>query len=183
MITPNTDTIYVNQNVYLTAPNTIYATALYSVIDANRDNFSQFMAWPKWVKNRSDTEKFLSDSLITHQQDISKTYIILFEDKPVGIIAFNQIDKANKTAYIGYWLDNQAQGKGIITQSTLALTEYYAVNKMIKRFVIKCSVANDKSNRVAKRCGFEHEGILKQAEYLNGTFYDQNLYALISSYL
>ncbi|MCX8660413.1 hypothetical protein J3T98_05565 [Gilliamella sp. B2772] len=53
----------------------------------------------------------------------------------------------------------------------------------MKRFVIKCSVTNLKSNQVAKRCGFDYEGTLKQAEYLNGTYYDQNIYSLISSYI
>ncbi|MCX8596655.1 MULTISPECIES: GNAT family N-acetyltransferase [unclassified Gilliamella] len=88
-----------------------------------------------------------------------------------------------KTAYIGYWLDSKAQGKGFITQAVQALTHYYAEKKFIKRFVIKCSVANLKSNQVAQRCGFDYEGTLKQAEYLNGNYYDQNIYSLISSYI
>ncbi|OCG03987.1 GNAT family N-acetyltransferase [Gilliamella sp. wkB112] len=100
-----------------------------------------------------------------------------------NVISFNRIDSANKTAYIGYWLDSRIQGHGIMTQALHALTKYYAEGRIIKRFVIKCSTDNSKSNQVAKRCGFSYEGTLKQAEYLNGIYHDQNIYALISSYL
>ncbi|WP_416380619.1 GNAT family N-acetyltransferase [Gilliamella sp. B2772] len=41
------------------------------------------------------------------------------------------IDKSNKTAYIGYWLDSKAQGKGIITQAIQALTHYYAIKNLL----------------------------------------------------
>ena len=175
--------IYVTEDIYLKTATTHYANALYHIIDSNRVLFSQFMAWPNFVKCESDTANFLADCFIKHQQDETKTYVILNNNIPVGLLSFNHIDKSNKTAYIGYWLDSKAQGKGIITQAIQALTHYYAIKKLIKRFVIKCSVTNLKSNQVAKRCGFDYEGTLKQAEYLNGTYYDQNIYSLISSYI
>jgi ribosomal-protein-serine acetyltransferase len=40
-------------------------------------------------------------------------------------------------------------------------------------------VANEASNRVALRNGFILEGCLRQAEFLNGSFYDQNIYGQI----
>jgi len=40
-------------------------------------------------------------------------------------------------------------------------------------------VTNHASNQVALRNGFTLEGCLKEAEFLNGKFHDQNLYARI----
>ena len=175
--------IYVTEDIYLKTATTHYAKALYHIIDSNRVFFSQFMAWPKFVKCESDTANFLADCFVKHQRDQTKTYVILHNNLSVGLLSFNYIDKNNKTAYLGYWLDSKAQGKGIITQAIQALTHHYAVKKIIKRFVIKCAVTNLKSNQVAKRCGFDYEGTLKQAEYLNDAFYDQNIYSLISNYI
>ncbi len=56
---------------------------------------------------------------------------------------------------------------------------YYAERGEIRRFVIKCRVDNPRSNQVAQRNGFQLEGCLRQAEFLNGVFYDQNIYARI----
>ena len=47
----------------------------------------------------------------------------------------------------------------------------------IRRFVIKCRVDNQNSNRVAQRNGFALEGCLREAEMLNGRYDDVNLYA------
>ncbi|OCG06532.1 hypothetical protein A9G13_09665 [Gilliamella sp. wkB178] len=177
------DTILVNEHIQLKPPAKEYSRALYNVINFNRDYFSQFMAWPQFVTQEIDTAKFLDNCILEHHKGLTKTYVILVDDNPVGLLSFNRIDNANKTAYIGYWLDSRMQGHGIMTQAIHTLTKYYAESRIIKRFVIKCSVDNSKSNQVAKRCGFSYEGTLKQAEYLNGIYHDQNIYALISSYL
>ena len=183
MTNTNQQSIIVNEHIHLVPSDRQYSSKLYNIIDVNRDNFSQFMAWPKFVSNEADTSNFLDNCSIEHQKDITKTYVILLDNNPVGLLSFNRIDKNNKTAYIGYWLDSRAEGKGVMTQAIQALTHYYASQKIIKRFVIKCSVDNPKSNAVAKRCGFSYEGTLKQAEYLNGIYHDQNIYGLISMYL
>lgn len=59
------------------------------------------------------------------------------------------------------------------------LVQEYSKDNRIQRFVIKCITNNKKSNLVAKRCGFELEGVLKKAEIIGGTAYDQNIYARI----
>ena len=86
---------------------------------------------------------------------------------------------SNRPGYIGYWLDKASQGQGILSQSLNAFMRYYVERGEIRRFVIKCRVANAQSNSVAIRNGFALEGCLKEAEYLNGVFDDVNTYAKI----
>lgn len=45
--------------------------------------------------------------------------------------------------------------------------------------MIKCRVNNVQEQPVALRNGFQLEGCLRQAEFLNGDYYDVNLYARI----
>ncbi|WP_294893193.1 50S ribosomal protein L7/L12-serine acetyltransferase [uncultured Gilliamella sp.] len=175
------DMIDVDKHLCLAPANNQYASDIYNIITSNREYFSQFMAWPKFVKNQTDTALFLDSCWLKHQQNESKTYVILLKGQAIGLLSFNQIDKNNKTAYIGYWLDSSKQGNGIMTVAINALIKHYAMQKIIRRFVIKCAVNNEKSNAIAKRCGFSYEGTLKQAEYINGTFHDQNIYGLIAN--
>ena len=58
---------------------------------------------------------------------------------------------------------------------------YYVERGEIRRFVIKCRVANQNSNNVARRNGFT-EGCLREAEYLNGRYDDVNLYGRVFPY-
>lgn len=95
------------------------------------------------------------------------------------MLSFNAIEPANKTGYIGYWLDEAHQGQGILSQALQAFMRYYAERGEIRRFVIKCRVANKPSNNVALRNGFTLEGCLREAEFLNGRYDDVNLYGKI----
>ncbi|MCZ2328304.1 GNAT family N-acetyltransferase [Bartonella sp. F02] len=139
------------------------------------------MMWPRFVNHEDNTASFLGSCLLAHQKNEGKTYVILFNDDPVGLLSFNSIDSRNKVGYIGYWLDSRAQGNGIMTRAIKALVECYSSCGVIHHFVIKCSTFNQKSNAVARRFGFMYEGTLRQAEYLNGVFHDQNIYSWISS--
>lgn len=114
-----------------------------------------------------------------HQRGYAKMFLIFREDALVGVLSFNAIEPANKAAYIGYWLDEAHQGQGILSQSLQAFMRYYAERGEIRRFVIKCRVANQHSNSVALRNGFTLEGCLREAEYLNGAYDDVNIYGKI----
>ncbi len=114
-----------------------------------------------------------------HQRGYAKMFLIFKDDELVGVLSFNAIEPANKAAYIGYWLDEAHQGQGILSQSLQAFMRYYAGRGEIRRFVIKCRVANQSSNSVALRNGFTLEGCLREAEYLNGAYDDVNIYGKI----
>ncbi|MDX7986054.1 GNAT family N-acetyltransferase [Xenorhabdus sp. 12] len=173
------DSIIVRANLVLSAPSRNYARGLYTIINENRDYFSEFMAWPRFVTSENDTAEFMDSCQLSHQKNVGKTYIILHENTPVGLLSFNSIDNKNKAAYIGYWLDPKMQGKGIVTEALNALVNHYSGGELIKRFVITCSTQNTASNNVAKRCGFQLEGKLHDAELINGIFHHQNIYAKI----
>nr|WP_256478026.1 GNAT family N-acetyltransferase [Bartonella sp. B1099] len=173
------EAISVDKNIQLAPASSRYASELFNIIDRNRKEFNQYMAWPRYVMNEHDEAIFLDICFLQHQKNEGKTYAILFDEVPVGLLFFNRIDSGNKTAYIGYWLDLKLQGKGIITKSVKALMQSYLKSGKIKRFVIKCSVDNQRSNAVAQCCGFELEGRLRKSELLNGVFHDQNIYSFI----
>ena len=93
------------------------------------------------------------------------------------MLSFNQIEPINKTAYIT-GLMKATRGRGCFLGAAGA-DGRFARSGTVRRFVIKCRVANQRSNQVALRNGFTLEGCLKQAEYLNGSYDDQNIYGRI----
>ncbi|VTP68678.1 Ribosomal-protein-serine acetyltransferase [Leclercia adecarboxylata] len=114
-----------------------------------------------------------------HQRGYAKMFLIFSDNALVGVLSFNAIEPLNKTGYIGYWLDEGHQGQGILSRALEAFIRHYAGRGEIRRFVIKCRVDNAASNQVARRNGFLLEGCLKEAEFLNGRYDDQNIYARI----
>jgi ribosomal-protein-serine acetyltransferase len=45
---------------------------------------------------------------------------------------------------------------------------------------IHCAVGNEKSCGIAKRLGFQLEGMLRQAQLLNGKYVDINVYSMLA---
>lgn len=169
----------VNNAITLGLPLLEDAEEFFNLIQENKALLSENLQWPKYVNVLSDTQNFLTKSFVSHQNNQSKTYLIKFDQELAGTVSFNSFDMPNKTAEIGYWLGARFRGYGIISESINYLIQHYAESGLLQRFVIKCIVSNKASNNVALRCGFEKEGLLKKAEYLNEHYYDQNIYAKI----
>ena len=173
------ETIVASDVITLEAVNESHVAELHQMVLRNRDWLQQTLNWPQFVKSEQDTRQNVQGNMMLHQRGIAKMFLIFVEGKMSGVLSFNQIEPSNKTGYIGYWLDEAAQGKGILSASLQAFMRYYAERGEIRRFVIKCRVDNPRSNQVVQRNGFQLEGCLRQAEFLNGVFYDQNIYARI----
>lgn len=180
MQTMQTDTlITVNDRITLHAADERFVHELHQLIVKNRDWLQQFLDWPQYVRSVEDTRKTAQGNILLHQRGYAKMFMIVRDEVLVGVLAFNSIEPLNKTAYIGYWLDQDVQGEGILSASLQAMIDFYAKRGDVRRFVIKCRVQNAASNQVALRNGFTLEGCLKQAEYLNGHYDDQNIWARI----
>jgi ribosomal-protein-serine acetyltransferase len=173
--------IKISSNITLHSPQVKFAQEVFELIQNNKQYLCRFMDWPQYVSDVQDTVNFIHDASLSHQKNESKTYFIDFNGRIVGVFSFNKIDNGNKTADIGYWLGSQYQGNGIIKKSLDVITYKYANCGLIQRFIIKCMTTNEKSNNVAIRAGFYHQGVLKGAEYVGGVFHDQNIYAKVIS--
>ncbi|QCT89698.1 50S ribosomal protein L7/L12-serine acetyltransferase [Escherichia sp. E4742] len=174
-----TETIKVSDSIELRSVAENHITPLHHLICKNKSWLQNSLNWPQSVNTEDDTRKTVQGNMMLHQRGYAKMFMIFSEDELVGVLSFNRIEPQNKAAEIGYWLDESHQGQGIISQALQAFIHHYAKRGEIRRFVIKCRVANLQSNQVALRNGFTLEGCLKQAEFLNDTYDDVNIYARI----
>ena len=148
-----TETIKVSESLELHAVAENHVTPLYQLICKNKTWLQQSLNWPQFVQSEEDTRKTVQGNVMLHQRGYAKMFMIFKEDELIGVISFNRIAPLNKTAEIGYWLDESHQGQGIISQALQALIHHYAQSGELRRFVIKCRVDNPQSNQVALRNG------------------------------
>lgn len=117
-----------------------------------------------------------------HQEEkIGIHFGIWFQKKLVGVIGYHYINYQNKKATIGYWLDEETQGKGVMSSACKLVIEYGFETLGLNRVEISCSVGNDKSCAIPERLGFAQEGIVRQSEWLNDRFVDHKYYGLLKS--
>lgn len=170
--------IVVNDHLALHAIDERFVHDLHQLIVKNREWLQHFLDWPQYVRSVDQTRQTAQSNIILHQRGYAKMFLILEDNVLVGVLSFNSIEPTNKTGYIGYWLDKDKE-EGDCLRLPAGVYGIYARRGDVRRFVIKCRVANEASNRVALRNGFILEGCLRQAEFLNGSFHDQNIYGQI----
>lgn len=150
-------------------------------VELARDNFadlSQWLAWPPNCQGEADFLGFIRRSLIDYAEGKSMTFGILLHDKLVGNVSFNTINRDLKKVEIGYWLARRAQAKGVITRVCKKLIEI-AFNELdMQKVQISAATGNLASRAVCDRLGMKLEGIITNAENLNGRIVDHAVYGL-----
>ncbi|MEO7049127.1 MAG: GNAT family protein, partial [Ferruginibacter sp.] len=98
-----------------------------------------------------------------------------------GRIGLHYWNRQNNTAAIGYWLTKDALGKGIIIRACKALIDYGFSEMGLNRIEIKAATTNLKSQAIPEKLGFKKEGILREAEIVNGRYLDLVLFSLLKN--
>jgi RimJ/RimL family protein N-acetyltransferase len=71
------------------------------------------------------------------------------------------IDYEGRTAELGYVVAPGARGRGVATAALSQLTDWAVSELGALRLELVIDVANAASKRVAARCGYEREGVLR----------------------
>lgn len=169
----------IDENLKLILPINTDADEINRVV---RENLEELKLWMPWVTNDYSIETardFIKTNLREFAENNTFAAAVVSDKKIVGTIGLHHLNKENKSVQIGYWLDKNAQGRGIVTKCSKALINYAFETLKLNRIQINCNVANIKSRAIPERLGFKLEGIHRQVERLNNEFCDWAIYALL----
>lgn len=155
------------------------ASTLFALVDANRGQLRQWLAWVDAQTSEADSRDAIAHGLERYEEGNGIVFGVWHETDLVGVAGFNEIDATNRVASVGYWLGEAHQGRGIMTAACRRLIEYGFDDIALNRIEIRCASENTKSRAIPERLGFAHEGTLRQAEWLSDHFVDQRLYAIL----
>ncbi|WP_140938985.1 GNAT family N-acetyltransferase [Sphingobacterium lumbrici] len=171
--------IIIDKNIHLARSSVSHAEALFEAVDRNRAHLSGFLPWVHSMKDIDDLSSYLAkcNTLIEEGTEIS--YEIIVSNQIVGRIGLHHIDRYNQHASIGYWLTEQAQGRGIIIRACRRLISYAFDTLHLNRIEILAAKENIKSQAVPQKLGFTQEGVLRQVEKVNDKLHDLVVYAVL----
>jgi ribosomal-protein-serine acetyltransferase len=149
------------------------------LIDRNRAYLREWLPWLDNSASITDTARFIGRSIQQAEDDNGLTFGIVCDGTLAGVIGQHYVDSLNRRTEIGYWLDADHQGRGIVTRSTARLTDYAFSEQDCNRVILHCATGNLKSRAVAERLGFVQEGILREAEWLYDHYVDLVVYSML----
>jgi len=168
----------VDKDIKLTLTMPYMAEEIFELVESNREYLNEWMEWLDATKKPKDTREFIQACIKGLSQENMLLCSIVYKGKIVGNIDLHEIQRKYKKAAIGYWLDKDTNGKGIMNKCVKRLCEYAFSKLGLEKIVIECDTENIKSCAVAKRAGFIKEATLKRHLVVNGQSRDFNVYAL-----
>lgn len=170
----------VNDEITLRLPTIGDAEILFALVDKNREHLREFLGWVDSSNEVVDTRTFIEEGLPQWLSLHSLHLSIWKNDLLIGAVGFHNIDYLNHSTSMGYWLDKEHGGKGIMRKCVKVLIDYGFNSLKLHRIEIRCVTNNIRSQNVAESLGFQKEGVLKDAIHHYGEYFDAVLYSLIA---
>jgi ribosomal-protein-serine acetyltransferase len=154
------------------------AAELQALIEANRDYLAQWLPWAAG-QDRAGTERFIAEAEAQLARNDGFQAAIAPGGEIVGVAGFHAIDWTNRSTTLGYWLAEDAQGRGTMTTVVRALVDYAFEEWKLHRLEIHCAPANHRSRAIPERLGFREEAFLRETELVGGRYLDSVVYGLL----
>ncbi len=135
----------------------------------------EFIEFP--IKTLEEERYFLQLNEDKRRANFEHNYSILYYGRLVGACGIRIDQHRPWIGEIGYFIDRDYQGKGIATEAVGQLEKVGFEKLDLQRIVILMDTRNLASERVAQKCGYEKEGIMKKVHRIGENYFDCFLYA------
>ena len=156
-----------------------------AVNDAIRESFAELKPWLTWAQTLPTVEESELQSRQAYakfhaRQDLVYRGWLKGTDTLAVSSGLHRIDWAVPRFEIGYWVRTPLAGQGYVSEMVHAMTASAFETLKAQRVEIRCDDANERSWRVAERCGFALEGVLRRdSRSPEGAVCDTRVYAKV----
>lgn len=112
-------------------------------------------------------------------QSPETNFALAAQDELIGGIGLRMLGDVDRvSAELGYWLGEPFWQKGIATEAVRSFLPFCFRQFEIARIYAEVFSGNEPSIRVLEKCGFEPEGIMRQAVIKDGELKDKFIFGL-----
>ena len=146
------------------------------------DDLELWLPWANRSYGRSDTNRFLRESLSAWSDGRAFDFAIRTREDPdfhLGNISVWPTSRRERAGEIGYWIRSSLTGKGIATEAAARVAQVGFEELELHRITLRIAVGNRPSERVAEKLGFTKEGLLRKEVLVRGRWMDHTLWAML----
>lgn len=157
------------------------AARVYAAIDHSRGEFTRWFTWAH------------DATLLSARQNLQEGHMAMIAGSEwhygifdrvqcfCGRISLSEIDHKAHRAELGYWLDTEVHGQGIMTEAVRLVLAMVLSSSHHLKIDAYTDVENAASQRVLKKCGFRNVGsIVNAVNHPQRGWRDQYHFTLIS---
>jgi len=156
------------------------AAAILKLVEKNYAHLRPFLHWVTPDYSLDTAQSFIKRNEKAAAENSGQTFGIFYGETLVGAIGFVTFNWSSRRTEIGYWIDKDYEGKGIVAQSCAWLIDYAFRELEMNRIEIHCATENTRSRAVPERFDFKLDGVLRQSEWRHTRFFDMAIYSLLA---
>ena len=130
----------------------------------------------------------VSRAVLQHRREWKRgsTFVLVIapredESRVIGRIALGGVLRgAFQNAYLGYWIDQELQGRGLMTEAVRATSVFAFSTAGLHRVQAAVMPRNARSLRVLEKAGYRREGVAERYLSIAGRWEDHVLFAMTS---
>jgi ribosomal-protein-alanine N-acetyltransferase len=182
---PPLSTRVVTDRLVLRPPRTTDVPELRRVLRANAEHLRPWSVAPTPGEDPASLTS-VSGAVLRNRRDWKRAqaFVLMMtprdrEDRIIGRIALGGVLLgAFQNAYLGYWIDAEEQGRGLMTEAVRATTTFALRTARLHRVQAAVMPRNARSQRVLEKVGYRREGTAQRYLCIAGAWEDHVLFAL-----
>ncbi|WP_338728830.1 GNAT family protein [Haladaptatus sp. DJG-WS-42] len=107
--------------------------------------------------------------------------LIVSNDRRVGVVELDPIDRETGQVELAYWLVPDYQGEGYAKAAVELAIEYCFDQLRMHRIQAAVFSFNEASMGLLKRLGFTAEGVHREDVFINGEYHDTHYFGLLEA--
>ncbi|MBS1586760.1 MAG: GNAT family N-acetyltransferase [Bacteroidetes bacterium] len=154
---------------------------LFRAVDTSRQHLRPWLNWVDPTTKPEHSVQFIHQSLqqLNNQEAIALG--IFSKQHIIGSIGMHNWDHTLRKAQLGYWIDAEHEGQGIVHRCMQRFIKFLFEKTDLNKLEIHFVPSNKRSAVIAERLGFKTEGILRQSFLRNGMLEDIVITGLLKS--
>jgi ribosomal-protein-serine acetyltransferase len=147
--------------------------AIYRLLELSRDHLGPWISWVDYTQSHGEMKQFIKTVNKKMKEQTDVVLFIWYRGQVAGSVALYDIKWHNQSAMLGYWVGAGFEGHGIAQRAVKSMLMYAYYTLMLNRIELRAAVQNERSINLARRLGFQAEGVVRQGEWIRGNCQDQ----------
>jgi ribosomal-protein-alanine N-acetyltransferase len=136
--------------------------------------------WEPPHKSLEETEQTINEYVDNYRNADWYMWAVVYEGELIGLVCGNEINEDIRSICIGYCITKACWNKGITTEASKALVQYF-FDIGFNRVFSYHNPLNPSSGRVMQKCGMAFEGRIRGGSLFAGEICDCLQYAILKS--
>ena len=154
--------------------------------DAIHASLPELVQWLPWAigYDRSVSQRFVRESASAWNDGRAFDFAIRLPEEPdlhVGNVSVWPTSAPNRTGEVGYWVRTDLTGEGIGTEVTARAMQIGFEELDYHKIILRIAAGNERSDKIAKRLGFNYDGMLRHEVKVGDTWLDHSAWSVLEN--